>query len=75
MSKINDKARVLHHIIINKKILHKAGSKDSVSQAHEFLLVHFLTYKEINLPSFLFATFFKMSKERERKLSFPLVSL
>ena len=40
-SKMHDKARVLHQLL-NKAILHKAGSKDLVSTVHAFYLCHLM---------------------------------
>ena len=55
-SKMHDKARVLHQLL-NKAILHKAGSKDSVSTIHSFCLCHLMLCQQINLPSLLFKNF------------------
>ena len=40
-SQMHDKTRVLHQLL-NKEILHKAGSKDSFSSIHAFYLCHLM---------------------------------
>lgn len=50
---MRDKPMVLNQIL-NKTILHKAGSKDSIYDLHTFLLTHHINGNNINLPYLLF---------------------
>lgn len=53
---MRDEARVLNQIL-NKAILHKDGSKDSILDLHTFLMTHLIGGHKINLPYLLFERF------------------
>lgn len=53
---MRDEARVLNQIL-NKTILHIAGSKGSISDLHTFLVTHLMNGRRINLPNLLFERF------------------
>ena len=65
-SEMNDKARVLHQLL-NKAVLHKAGSKDLVSTVHAFCLCHLILCQQINLPSLLFKNFKRSVQGKGKK--------
>lgn len=71
---MNDTARVLHQIL-SKMIIHKVGSRDFMSNLHEFLLVHLLTFEEINLPSILFHCFHNDASRKGMKDVIPFGAL
>lgn len=55
----------------DKMIIHKTGSRDFVSGLHEFLLVHLLSFRKVNLPACLFFYFHKDASRKGKKKVIP----
>lgn len=67
---MTSQARITHQVL-NILILHKLGSKDSISALHEFLQVNLLSQRKINLPAVLFENFKKFVNRREKLTVIP----
>lgn len=71
---MTDKARIIHQIL-NKIVLHKLGSKDSVFANYEFLLINILSGRKVNLPAVLFEIFKKYTSKPKKLTGIPYGSL